>query len=103
MITGVYGGDSGHMSSTGSFTVNVRPLPGKTVLLTFTAFDVDDFDNGIGQLDVVVNGQPVTDIPAGLNHLTGTGDFKPYQDTVFHFGPFDITRFIVQGQIPIFR
>jgi len=66
--------------------------------LTFTAFDVDDFDNGVGQLDVIVNGQLVTDIPAGLNHLTGTGDFKPYQDTVFNFGPFDITSLVVSGQ-----
>jgi len=98
MISGAYSGDSGHNTSSGSFTVNVRPLPGMTVLLTFTAFDVDDFDNGVGQLNVLVNNQLVVDIPAGLNHLTGSGDFKPYEGAIVNFGPFDITSFIVNGQ-----
>jgi hypothetical protein len=98
MITGTYSGDSGHKTSSASFAVNVRSSQGKQVLLTFTGFSLDDFNNGVGQLDVLVNGQLVVDIPAGLNHLTGTGDFKPYENTIVNFGPFDITRFMVNGQ-----
>ena len=59
---------------------------------------MDDFDNGVGQLQVFVNGNLVVDIPAGLNHLTGTGDYAPYSNTWIKFGPFDITSFVVQGQ-----
>jgi len=51
----------------------------------------------VGQLNVLVNGQLVVDVPAGLNHLTGTGDFDAY-DTITNFGPFDITNFVVSGQ-----
>jgi hypothetical protein len=40
----------------------------------------------------------VVDIPAGLNHLTGTGDYKPYDDQWVSFGPFDITSFVVPGE-----
>ena len=99
MITGTYSGDSTHSSSTGSFIINVRPSPkGKPVLLTFTAFDADDFNDGIGQLDVIVNGQLVADIPGGLNHLTGTGDYEPYEHAAINFGPFDITSLLVSGQ-----
>jgi len=68
------------------------------VLLTFQGFDLDDFDNGIGQLQVLVNGHLVVDIPAGLNHLNGTGDYAPYDNKWVNFGPFDITGFVVQGQ-----
>src|SRR5207237_10430823 len=64
----------------------------------FTGFELDDFNNGVGQLDVSVNGQLVVDIPAGLNHLTGTGDYKAYENAIINFGPFDITSFIVDGQ-----
>ena len=56
------------------------------------------FDNGVGQFQVLVNGHLVVDIPAGLNHLTGSGDFTPYSDTWVNFGPFDMTSFVVQGQ-----
>jgi hypothetical protein len=98
VISGLYGGDSSHAQSSGGFTVNVRSVSGGSVLLTFKGFDLDDFDDGVGQLDVLVNGQLVTDIPAGLNHLTGTGDYEPYQNTGVDFGPFDITGLIVSGQ-----
>jgi hypothetical protein len=98
LITGSYGGDSSHSKSSDTFTVNVRSLPGESALLTFNGFNVDDFDNGVGQLDVLVNGQLVVDLPAGLNHLTGTGDYKPYENTAVDFGPFDITSFLVNGQ-----
>jgi len=67
--------------------------------LTFTGFAVDDFDNGIGQLDVLVNGQLVVDLPAGLNHLTGTGDYQPYENAIVNFGPFDITNLVVDGPV----
>jgi PKD repeat protein len=66
--------------------------------LTFSAFDLDDFDNGVGQFQVLVNGHLVVDIPAGLNHLSGSGDYAPYTNTWVKFGPFDITGFVVQGQ-----
>ncbi len=81
-----------------SNTITVSSPTGKPVLLTFNGFDLDDFDNGVGQLQVLVNGHLVVDIPAGLNHLTGSGDYTPYMDTWIRFGPFDITSFVVQGQ-----
>jgi hypothetical protein len=59
---------------------------------------LDDFDNGVGQLQVLVNGQLVADIPAGLNQLTGTGDYTAYTDVAVQFGPFDVTGFLVNGQ-----
>jgi len=68
------------------------------VLLTFNGFDLDDFDNGVGQLQVLINGHSVVDIPAGLNHLSGTGDYASYMNKWVNFGPFDITSFVVQGQ-----
>jgi len=74
-------------------TVTTTPIR-----LTFQGFDLDDFDNGVGQLQVQVNGHLVIDIPAGLNHLSGTGDYVPYRNTWVKFGPFDITSFVVQGQ-----
>ncbi len=49
-------------------------------------------------MNVLVNGQIVVDIPAGLNHLTGTGEFDPYEDTWVSFGPFDITSIVTQGK-----
>jgi len=98
MITGSYIGDSGHSSSSGSFNVNVRSVqPGKTTL-TFAGFDLDDFENGLGQLQVLVNGEVVADIPAGVNQLTGSGDYQPYHNVWVNFGPFDIASFVVQGQ-----
>jgi hypothetical protein len=81
-----------------SNTVTVSSSTGKPVLLTFKGFDLDDFDNGVGQFQVLVNGHLVVDIPAGLNHLTGSGDYTPYMNTWVNFGPFDITSFVVQGQ-----
>jgi hypothetical protein len=98
LITGSYSGDSGHAKSSGGFAVNVRPAPGGSVLLTFNGFDVDDFDNGVGQFQVLINGQLVVDIPAGLNHLTGSGDYTSYTDRWVKFGPFDVTSLVVQGQ-----
>ena len=74
LITGSYNGDSSHAKSSGGFTVNVRsPLSG-SVLLTFNGYDLAYVENGVGWLAVLVNGQLVADIPAGLNHLTGTCD-----------------------------
>jgi hypothetical protein len=97
-ITGSYSGDSTHAKSSGNFTVNVRSSPGGSVLLTFNGFDVDDFENGVGQFQVLVNGQLVVDIPAGLNHLTGSGDYTSYTDRWVKFGPFDVTGLVVQDQ-----
>ena len=66
--------------------------------LSFRGSDLDDFDNGVGQLQVLVNGQLVADVPAGVNNLSGSGDFAPYAETSVNFGPFDITNFTVDGQ-----
>ena len=82
-------------STTVTFTVSSSTA---RVLLTFSAFDADDFDNGVGQLQVFVNGNLVVDIPAGLNHLTGSGDYTAYTSRWIKFGPFDITSFVVNGQ-----
>ncbi len=98
MISASYSGDSNHAQSSGSFNVNVRSLTGGSVFLTFNGFDLDDFDDGVGQLDVLVNGHIVADIPAGLNHLSGTGDYNPYRLAAVDFGPFDISVFLVSGQ-----
>jgi len=89
-------GASGSLSHSATTTVTVSGA--RSVLLTFNGFDLDDFDNGVGQFQVLVNGQLVADIPAGLNNLTGTGDFAPYVGTTVNFGPFDITALLVQGQ-----
>jgi PKD repeat protein len=98
-VTGTYGGDSTHDGSVGtSDTITVSSPTGNPVLLTFRGFDLDDFDNGVGQFQVLVNGHLVVDIPAGLNHLSGSGDYAPYMRTWINFGPFDITSFVVQGQ-----
>jgi len=87
---------SGSLSHSATTIVTVRTA--QSVLLTFKGYDFDDFDNGVGQLLVKVNGQLVVDIPAGLNSLTGTGDFAPYQGTTINFGPFDITSLLVRGR-----
>ena len=97
-ITGSYSGDSPHTTSSGIFQLRVSPPSGQAVQLTFTAFDLDDFDNGVGQLQVLVNGHLAVDIPAGLNHLSGSGDYAPYTNRWVNFGPFDITSFVIQGQ-----
>jgi PKD repeat protein len=76
----------------------VTAVTGNPVLLTFQGFDLDDFDNGVGQLQVFVNGHLVVDIPAGLNHLSGTGHYALYTNTWVNFGPFDITSFVIHGQ-----
>src|SRR5260370_12548136 len=98
MITGSYSGDSGPSPSSGSFNVNVRSVPPVKTTLTFAGFDLDDFENGVGQFQVLVNGQLVADIPAGVNQLTGSGDFGPTDNVWVNFGPFDISSFVVQGQ-----
>jgi PKD repeat protein len=107
--------DSHSYATAGSFTVTVTAtnsagpgsatiqetvttVTGNPVQLTFQGFNLDDFDNGVGQLQVLVNGHLVIDIPAGLNHLTGSGDYKPYDNTWVSFGPFDITSFVVPGE-----
>jgi hypothetical protein len=92
MVTGT----SGVLSHSATTTVTVSSV--RSVLLTFNGFDLDDFDNGVGQFQVLVNGQLVVDIPAGLNNLTGTGDFLPYTGMTVNFGPFDITDLLVHGQ-----
>ena len=98
LITGSYSGDSSHALSSGSFNINVRSVPPGKTTLTFAGFDLDDFENGLGQFQVLVNDHVVAEIPAGVNKLTGSGDYGPYHDVWVNFGPFDVTSFVVQGQ-----
>src|SRR5207244_10873774 len=68
------------------------------LLRTVHGCDLDDYEHGMGEVPVLVDGHLVVDIPARLNHLSGSGDYAPYDDKWLVFGPFDITRFVVQGQ-----
>ena len=104
-VTGVFGwnalysGDAHNTSARSSCEpLTVVVVSAHPANLTFSGFDLDDFENGAGQLQVFVNGHLVIDVPAGLNHLSGTGDYIPYMNTWVKFGPFDITSFVVQGQ-----
>jgi hypothetical protein len=91
-------GTSGELTHFVVVTFNITSPSAKPILLSFKGFDLDDYDNGVGQLQVFVNGHLAVDIPAGLNHLTGSGDFYNYTDRVIGFGPFDITSYVVNGQ-----
>jgi hypothetical protein len=73
------------------------------VLLTFDGLNLANYDNGVGQLDVLVNGQLVVDIPAGLNHLSGSGNFASYSHVLVNFGPFDITSMVQKGNTIVFQ
>src|SRR5207245_593341 len=73
-ITASYPGDASHTGSSGTASVSVNPVTTTHVILTFQGFNLDDFDNGVGQLQIQVNGVNVTDIP----HFPGTGDYAPY-------------------------
>jgi hypothetical protein len=63
--------------------------------LTFQGFDIDDCDNGVGQLTVIVNGNFVVNLPPCI---VSTGDNAAFANKFVSFGPFDITSFVVQGQ-----
>src|SRR5207247_7685506 len=63
----VYSGDANNNGAQSACEPLTVASAGKAVLLTFSAFDADDFTNGIGQLQVFVNGHLVVDIPAGLS------------------------------------
>ena len=78
-------------------TIVVGVPSGPRALLTFNAYDADSFENGLGELQVYSNGVLVADIPAGINGLTGTGKYQPYDDTSVNFGPFDITAYVTDG------
>jgi len=67
------------------------------LLLTFDAFDADNYENGVGEFQVYLNGQLVVDLPAGINHFTGSGVYLPYNETWVSFGPFDITSLARNG------
>ncbi len=96
-ITARYSGDPTHSTSSGAFRLTVTSPPSGEVDLTFQAFDCDDFQHGVGQLDVLINDQLVVNIPAGLNHLHGTGDYAPYDGTWVSFGPFHVTSLVTPG------
>src|SRR5207237_3562509 len=92
----VYSGDANNSPATSAcepFTVITTT--GNPILLTFNGRDIDDFENGIGQLQVLVNGHLVVDIPAGLNHLSGSGDYASYEVKWIVFGTFDFKSIVV--------
>jgi len=93
-----YGGDANNSGATSPCEPLSVTSAGQPVLLSFKGFDLDDYENGLGQLQVFVNGHLVVDIPAGLNHLSGSGDYTLYTDRWINFGPFDITSFVVNGR-----
>src|SRR5262249_9356700 len=90
--------DDAGLTGQSTATKSITTPSAAKVILTFRAFDADDFENGVGELQVSVNGNLVVDIPAGLNHLTGSGDYSPYTQTWVSFGPFDISSFITPGK-----
>jgi PKD repeat protein len=91
----VYSGDANNSVATSACEpLTVSSQTAKPVLLTFQGFDIDDFDNGVGQLQVFVNGHLVVNVPPG----TGTGDNSFYTNEWVSFGPFVITNDVVQGQ-----
>jgi hypothetical protein len=94
----VYSGDVSNGPATNACEQLSVTSATQPILLTFRGFDLDDYDNGIGQFQVFVNGHLVVDIPAGLHNLSGSGDYAPYTDRWVSFGPFDITSFVVNGQ-----
>jgi len=88
--------DTNGVSTTATHSVTVTStVTGKVVLLTFQGFDIDDCDNGVGQLNVTVNGQQVVNLPPCP---VSTGDNTAFTNKFVSFGPFDITSLVVQGQ-----
>jgi PKD repeat protein len=88
--------DMNGVSTTATHTVAVTStVTGQAVLLTFQGFDIDDCDNGVGQLNVIVNGQMVANLPPCA---VSNGDNPGFANKFVSFGPFDITSFVVQGQ-----
>jgi PKD repeat protein len=86
--------NSGLSTWTPIATKTITQVTGASFSLTFQAFDADDFENSVGQLDVWLNGNLVVNIPGGQ---TGSGDFAAYTNTWISFGPFDLTNLMLQG------
>jgi len=89
--------DNGGLTDQSTAVKVITSPTGVKVRLTFKVFNADDFENGVGQLDVRVNGNLVVNVPAGLFHLAGSGDYQPYEDEWVLLGPFDISSFVLQG------
>jgi len=88
--------NDGASSPSSSIKVITAPSANR-ILLTFNAFDADQYVNGVGELDVKINGHLVVNIPGGLLHLTGSGSFAPYNERWVAFGSFDISSFVIPG------
>ena len=88
--------DSNGVSATPSHSVTVTsPVSGQAVVLTFQGFEIDDCDNGVGQLTVLVNDKFVASLPPCT---VSNGDNPAFTNQFASFGPFDITSFVVQGE-----
>ena len=111
-LTGTPTSDTHAYNSTGSFTITVtatnsagpgsatvqetvNAVSGQRIMLTFQAFDIDDCDNNIGQLNVLVNNNLVVNLPPCPQ---ANGDNSDFMNKFVSFGPFDITSFVVQGE-----
>ncbi len=86
--------DSGSTGSTNQVVSVILPT---TVLLTFQAYDAEDFFKDVGALDVRLNGSMVVNIPGGLFQLSGTGHYAPLAKVWADFGPFEITSLVKPG------
>src|SRR2546422_1692596 len=89
--------DNDGASNQATATKVITSPSGNRYLLRFNAFDADQYVNGVGELDVKINGHLVVNIPGGLLHLTGSGSYAPYNERWVAFGSFDISSFVIPG------
>jgi len=88
--------DGNGVSATASHSITVAStVSGQAVILTFQGFDIDDCDDGVGQLTVLVNDKFVVNLPPCTDN---NGDNQQFMNQFASFGPFDITSFVVQGK-----
>jgi hypothetical protein len=96
----LYSGDANNSGAASACELlTVSPTTTQKATLSFQAHDIDDCDNGVGQLTVTVNGHQVTNLPNNCSTLPGgTGDITSNTNARISFGPFDITSFVIPGQ-----
>ena len=91
--------DANGAKSIASHTITVVSTgAGQPILLTFQAFNFTAFHNGIGPLQVLVNGKVVVTFPFVRSATILNPDSAPGANQFISLGPFDITAFVVQGQ-----
>ncbi len=83
--------------STGSVSQLISVILPPKVVVTFEAYDAEDFFKGVGTLDARLNGTLVVNVPAGLFQLPGTGHYAPLAKVWASLGPFDVTNMVQLG------